>query len=196
MFEKMGIPTAPIVTLRFETLVKHVAAGLGMPTMRFSFVPHPIAGIDDDLAQKYANGDDPLSGKPIVTENAEALTEPLTDEDKKTGIINMPRDRLIKADTQENLEQLFLDNYWTDFMTITLPTEEKVAAMLKGTHRSPTEIVGRMQASGPHPMYSYTVEMVATCAVMAGAKPEYLPFHIHDLLQPYGCHKRSGSKRD
>jgi hypothetical protein len=60
-------------------------------------------------------------------------------------------------------------------MTITLPTQEKVAEMLKGTSRAPNEIVGRMQASGPHPMYSYTVEMVATCAVMAGARPEYLP---------------------
>jgi hypothetical protein len=175
MFEKMGIPTAPVVTATFSTVVKKVAFELGMPNLRYTFTPHPIAGLDLETSRKYLRGNDPQSNKPIISECAEALTKPLSDDDKKTGVKELPHERLLKPDTQENLEQLFLDNYWTDFMTFTLPTEERVAEMLKGTSHAPGEIVGRMQASGPHPMYTFTVEMVAACAVMAGCKPIYLP---------------------
>jgi hypothetical protein len=175
MFEKMGIPTAPIVTSAFSTVVKRVALNLGMPKMRFTFTPHPIAGQTEEACRDYVQGNDPLTGEPLIQESANALTTPLTEDDRKTGMLEVPRERLLKADTEANLQQQFLDNYWTDFMTITLPTEDRVADMLMGTSHQPDEIVGRMQASGPHPMYSYTVEMVATCAVMAGARPEYLP---------------------
>jgi hypothetical protein len=47
--------------------------------------------------------------------------------------------------------------------------------MLKGTSRQPDEKVGEMQPSSPHEKWSYTVENVAANAVMAGAKPEFLP---------------------
>jgi hypothetical protein len=56
-----------------------------------------------------------------------------------------------------------------------LPTEEKVAEMLEGTSHAPDEIAGTMRPSPPHEAWEFTVEMVATNAVMAGAKPEYLP---------------------
>jgi hypothetical protein len=174
-FEKAGIPTAPLVTSAFTKVVQRVAFNVGMSGMRFTFVPHPVTGISAELSRQYILGDDPVTHAPLMTENVGALTKPLTADEKKTGLVDVPRERLLAPDTQENLESLFEQSYWTDFMTITLPTEERVAAMLKGTSHDPSEIVGRMQASGPHPMYSYTVEMVATCAVMAGAKPEYLP---------------------
>ena len=56
-----------------------------------------------------------------------------------------------------------------------LPTEEAVAAMLKGTSHKPDETVGEMRPSSPHEAWSYTVEMVAVNAVMAGARPEFFP---------------------
>jgi hypothetical protein len=58
---------------------------------------------------------------------------------------------------------------------VVLPTEERVAAMLKGTSHSPQEVVGKMRPTETQEDWSYTVEQVAVNAVMAGAKSEYLP---------------------
>ena len=61
-------------------------------------------------------------------------------------------------------------------MQIVLPTEERLAAMLKGTSHKPDEVVGKMSpARGSYPDWAFTVKHVAINAVMAGAKPEYLP---------------------
>lgn len=162
-------------TTSFEEVVKNVAFNVGIPNMRFSFTPHPIAGVPVSTSGKYIRGQDPVTGRPLLGEIAEALTQPLSEDDTRTGIVEVTRERLLASNTPENLTLQFYTNYWTDSMTITLPTEERVAEILKGTSHMPDERVGRMQASPPHPMYSYTVENVATCAVMAGAGPEHLP---------------------
>src|SRR2546430_15052929 len=83
--------------------------------------------------------------------------------------------RLVEPDSEENLQQQFLDNKWTDGLPIVLPTEKRVAAMLAGTSRKPDEIVGRMQPTEFRVAWEYTVEKVAVNAVMAGARPEYSP---------------------
>jgi hypothetical protein len=83
--------------------------------------------------------------------------------------------RLVEPDTEENLQQQFLDNHWTDGLPVVLPTEKRVAAMLAATSRKPDEVVGRMQPTEFRAAWEYTVEKVAVNAVMAGAKPEYFP---------------------
>ena len=83
--------------------------------------------------------------------------------------------RLVEPDTEENLQQLFLENNWTDMLPIVLPTQERVEAMLAGTSHKPDEIVGRMQPTANRGLWEYTVEKVAVNAVMAGARPEYFP---------------------
>src|SRR5215475_362194 len=83
--------------------------------------------------------------------------------------------RLVEPDTEERLQQEFLDNHWTDGLPIVLPTERRVAAMLAATTRKPDELVGRMQATEFRAAWEYTVEKVAVNAVMAGARPEYFP---------------------
>ena len=61
-------------------------------------------------------------------------------------------------------------------MQIVIPTEERLAEMLKGTSHKPDEVVGKMSpARGSYPEWSFNVRHVAINAVMAGAKPEYLP---------------------
>jgi hypothetical protein len=83
--------------------------------------------------------------------------------------------RLVEPDTEDNLQQLFLDNKWTDGLPIVLPTAKRVQAMLAGTSRKPDEIVGRLQPTEFRVAWEFTVEKVAVNAVMAGAKPEYFP---------------------
>jgi hypothetical protein len=81
----------------------------------------------------------------------------------------------LKPDTEEGFHRLFLENGWTDGLPIILPTEERVAHMLKGTSARPDEVVGRMTVTVHEERLEYTVEKVAINAVMAGAGPEHLP---------------------
>jgi hypothetical protein len=174
--ERLGVPTAPIITQRFQDLVKTISYKKGIPNMRFTFVPHPISGRPADVCRKYVEGKDPLTGKPILDELIAALSKPLSDDDKKTGFLSRgPHPRLLEPETPTRLAQFFNDNNWTDGLPIVLPIEQKVAEMLKGTSHKPDETVGSMRPSPPHEAWEYTVELVAANAVMAGAKPEYLP---------------------
>ncbi len=159
----------------FRELVTTYAYKKGMPNERFLFVPMPIAGVPAPTCRKYLEGNDPVTGKPMVDELVSGLTSPLTADDKSTGMVERPTPRLVPPDTPDNLNRYFVENGWTDGLPIVLPTEERVAAMLKGTSHKPNELVGKMQPSSPHELWSYTVEKVAVNAVMAGAKPEYFP---------------------
>jgi hypothetical protein len=144
--------------------------------MRIVYTPHPVTDRPAALCRKYLESNDPITGKPILEEIVAGLTKPLSDEDQKTGFLpRPPRKRLLEPDTAENLENYFYDNDFTDGLPIVLPTEKRVAEMLKATSHRPDEIVGTMRASTPHEAWEYTVEMVAANAVMSGAKPEYFP---------------------
>ena len=171
----MGIPTVPIITNTFEWPVKNAVYAKGMANLRFVFVPHPVAYRPAEECRRKLQGSDPLSGKSVIQEIFEALTKPLTEEEARTGFIERPGERLIGPETPEGLQVLFRENGWTSYLPIILPTEERVTAMLKGTHHRPDEKVGEMQPSSPHEKWSYTVEQVAVNAVMAGARPEFLP---------------------
>src|SRR2546426_8050044 len=60
-------------------------------------------------------------------------------------------------------------------LPIVLPTEARVAEMLRHTKRKPDEIVGRMRSTHFREHWAYSVEKVAVNAVMAGARPAYFP---------------------
>jgi len=172
----MGFPTAPMVTIAFKNLALSNAAQRGMPHERICFTPHPVWGKTDAEMYAYLEGNDPVSGKPLMKEVVDALTQPLTADESKTGTVTPDVGPPTFIDTSDNLQQYYLDNGLTDFMYIQLPTQEKVDAMLKGTSRHPDEVVGKMcPARGSYPEWSYTVRHVAVNAVMAGATPEYLP---------------------
>jgi hypothetical protein len=172
----MGFPTAPMVTIAFKDLAKSNAAGRGMPLERICFTPHPVWGKTDAEMYAYLEGNDPVSGKPLMKEVIGALTDPLTEEEKKTGAVSISTGPPTYTDTAEKLQQYYMDNGMTDFMEIVIPTQEKVDAMLKGTRHKPDEVVGKMSpAKGSYPDWSFTVEQVAVNAVMGGATPDYFP---------------------
>src|SRR5579862_4220963 len=172
----MGFPTAPMVTIAFKNLALSNAAQRGMPHERICFTPHPVWGKTDAEMYAYLEGNDPVSGKPLMKEVVDALTQPLSADESKTGTVTPDVGPPTFIDTSDNLQQYYLDNGLTDFMYIQLPTQEKVDAMLKGTSHHPDEVVGKMcPARGSYPEWSYTVRHVAINAVMAGATPDYLP---------------------
>jgi hypothetical protein len=76
----------------------------------------------------------------------DALTAPLTDKEKYKGPPPEPspsESRFLGPDTEENLQRLFKDLDYTDYLPIILPTEERVADMLKGTSCRPGEASGK-----------------------------------------------------
>ncbi len=164
-----------MASARFADFAAQDAQNHGMK-LRFSFPPYPLVGRPREILRKYVEGKDPISGRPLMPQVIEALTRPLSEEEKHPKTSRAaPRPRLLKPDTEENLHQLFLENGWTDGAPIVLPTEERVAHMLTGTAADPTEVVGRMSVTIHQEKLEYTVEKVAVNAVMAGAGPEHLP---------------------
>lgn len=146
---------------------------LGRPRLRFTFVTHPVSRIPLEQCRTYLQGNDPVTGKAVVDEIVEALLKPLSADETTAGFQEKIVPRFIGVDTEENLQNYFLDNKMTDFLPIILPTEERVAAMLKGTTHRPDEIVGELRSG--YEAGTFNVEKVAANAVMAGAKAEYLP---------------------
>lgn len=147
----------------------------GVP-LRFSFPPHPTAWVSREIHLQYVEGNDPITGQPLMLELIDALTKPLTEEEKHPVPLKRPRrTRLLPPDTEDNLRRLFIKNGWTDGLPIILPTEERVAEMLTGTDHEPQEVIGRMSVTPHEEKQEYTVEKVAVNAVMAGARPEHFP---------------------
>jgi hypothetical protein len=173
--EQGGVPTVAVHTHVFARLARSVARVNGMPTTRQAFVPQPVVGRSPAELRAYIEGEDPVSGRVFMQEILEGLTSPLSDEDEKGLSFDRSRPRLLDAGSEDELQQRFVDERWTDMLPIVLPTEERVEAMLRGTSRSPDEIVGRMRPTMFREWWEFTVEKVAVNAVMAGARPEYLP---------------------
>ena len=173
--EQMGIPTAPCTAINVAEYLQGYDRiyNNGMP-LRFTVFPLPVAGVSREVHEKYVNGNDPVTGRPIMQEIIDALTKPLTPEEQLTGFpASASEPRELPADTEENLQEFFKSRDWTDYLPIVLPTEERVAAMLKGTSHKPDEVVKTL--NWPGGARQLTVEKVAICAVMAGAKPQHLP---------------------
>jgi hypothetical protein len=172
---KYAVPTVAVHTNVFERAVRSVARVNGMPRARAVFVPQPVMGKSAKELRAYVDGNDPVTGRPVMQEVIEGLTRPFDAQDLEKVVFERSTPRLVEPASEEELQRLFLENNWTDQLPIILPTEERVAEMLAHTSRKPDEVVGRMRPTLFREFWEYTVEKVAANAVMAGARPEYFP---------------------
>ncbi len=189
--EKAGIPAVAIHTHVFARLAASTARAHGMPRTRQAYVPQPVVDVSADQLRGYIEGVDPISKRPFMQGIVEALTRALDEEDLKGTSFDRSTPRLLAPDTEENLQRLFIDSGWTDFMPVTLPTERRVEAMLKGTSHPPDRMVARLRPTNFREAWEVTVEKVAVNAVMAGARPEYLPVILAQAAS--GISSRSSS---
>ena len=81
--------------------------------------------------------------------------------------------RVELAEREDDIEAMFVRG-WTDGLPVVPPTEERVLRMLDGTARDSADVV----ATVPPDLVDVTVEKIAIAAVMAGCRPEYLPWVI------------------
>ncbi|MBN2239883.1 MAG: hypothetical protein JW712_08910 [Dehalococcoidales bacterium] len=185
--EKAGIPTVLIDFEDQHEMVKQEALAAGVPKLRYLPASRVLPGPED--VQQWI--------EPMMNE----LLRPLTDEEKAVGKHTPYTDRILFTGTLFEAEEFYNQtqfvpeplnapiNVYTDGLPVVLPTEERVAAMLKGTSHKPDELIryqSERRAFGGNfkkgdvvrfqpRNWTATVEQVAANAVMAGCKPEYLP---------------------
>jgi len=173
--EKLGKPGVFVVTDNFGHDARSAADDTGMPTIRIVTVP---------AQEYYKHRITREEVKPIavgaVPFMIEALTRPLTAQEAspKPKEIKMSQSFKMTAESYdlavEKFNQSFLDNHWGDGLPLVPPTPKRIKWMLQGTNRSPQEVIGIVAPKNG----VATIEKIAINAVMAGAKPEYLPVII------------------
>jgi hypothetical protein len=172
--EKLGKPG---VTFCIDSLLnqrKRLAAVAGIPTLRIIKLP----AMTYLAAESY-----PEKMKSVVTSvfdaTIEALTNPLTEEEKNPKPFVYDHGPLkftgnSYTETVEKFYQHCVEHFMCDGLPVAPPTREAVDWMLTGTSRSPDEEIGIMAPRNG----MATIEKIAINAVMAGARPEYLPVII------------------
>ncbi|UCD09151.1 MAG: hypothetical protein JSU79_00455 [Dehalococcoidales bacterium] len=186
--EKAGIPTVLIDLEDQHEMVKQESMAAGVPNVRYIPASRTLPGPED---------------VEVWTKDMLAmLTDPLTEKEKEEGMHTPSQDRILFEGTLDEAQEFYQQtrivpeplnapiSIYTDGLPIIVPTEERVAEMLKGTSHKPDEIItykserrGRFDRIQEHSdvvrfqprLFTATVEKVAINAVMAGCKPEHLP---------------------
>lgn len=156
----------------FEKNAITTARAFGLPQFRFAVVPESLTGLAPEQIERVAT--DAL-GRIVEV----LTTQPEAEQESPSGAASGGTGRLkFEAPDSyaaaETMNRRFLESEWGDGFPLIPPTPEKVAWMLKGTTRSPSDIVTIMvPANGVA-----TVEKIAVNAVMAGCEPVHLPILI------------------
>jgi hypothetical protein len=202
--EKRGIPSVFIIYEDQDECFEQAAKLNGIPHLRRVNCSRTLPGPED--INRWI--------EPLM----DALVRPLTAAEKKGGTWEEPDKRILFEGTLEEANEFYQQTMkvpqiknapfaiYTDGMPIVIPTEERVAAMLKGTSHKADEIiryqtthrlgdrVNQMGSSGikGEPVYYMpmrrmaTVEKIATIGVMAGCKPEHMPILL-TIAESGGC---------
>jgi hypothetical protein len=175
--EKLGKPGVFIACDTFAEAAKSASSDNAMPTVRFRTVKsaefYRLRGSVEEV-RPVAEG--------VIDDLIEALTAPLTAEETSPGQPGKETAESYPVTVTgesyeiaaEEFNRIYLENRWGDGLPLVPPTRERVHWMLSGTSRSPQEAIGKVSPK----QGVATVEKVAINAVMAGARPEYLPVII------------------
>jgi hypothetical protein len=173
--EKLGKPVVFVVPDHFVRDARSSAEDNGMRPLRLVTVP-----AEQYYSRRISVKDVEPVGLAATDDLVAALTRPLSAKEEKPEQKKIKPSRRIKirAEDYENalekFNQHFLDNHWGSGLPLIPPTPKRVKWMLQGTKRSPRQVLGTV----PPKNGIATIEKVAINAVMAGARPEYLPVII------------------
>jgi hypothetical protein len=191
--EQAGIPTVSLIYGDQDEAFEQAGTLSGSPGLRRVHVSRTLPGPED------------VDG--FLPKVFDALTRPLTEKEKKPGRLVINNNRILFEGTLDEAQDFYLQTenipslrynapiaLYTDGLPVVIPTEERVAAMLKGTSHKPDELItyqtdhrsfafqtsrGAAKKGDPVTFMPVkrraTVELVAVNAVMAGCKPEYMP---------------------
>ncbi|MBR3555528.1 MAG: hypothetical protein IKN89_06420 [Oscillospiraceae bacterium] len=172
--ERAGIPGLTVLYryLEKDALISREREGM---RIRLAETEFPCTNIsENDLMQ-------------LLRDIEDALLRPLEPEELVGGVYTPAQPlRFCAEGTEDELQEYFQENGLTDGLPVIVPTEARVAEMLKGTSHAPDEIVATQMAPEGRIV---TVEKAAITAVMAGAKPCYMPV-ILAMIELMGMDQR------
>jgi hypothetical protein len=164
--EKAGFPTVNIVAPQFAEMVKTAAQGQGLPALAKAIIPVEVMWHQVEDVRP--------SCEKAVEEIMDGFTkwEPEAFPETETQGDQFVFEGVDYNDAVNKMESVFLANMWSDGLPLIPPTKESVDWMLTGTDLPREQVITNKIS----PRYgAITVENVAVNAVMAGARPEYLP---------------------
>ncbi|MBQ7536087.1 MAG: hypothetical protein IJT43_10800 [Stomatobaculum sp.] len=181
LVEKLGIPTATIMTEAFVSNGRAAAEGLGMSKLPFSVHPgHPLLCTDEQVKEHVRNT--------MTDEVVQALTvqPPAAVHEREPE-----RREIIFTGSFEEVNEYFYEHEWSDAIPLVPPTIEKVEAFLKYTDEPEGKVLGIIQPDHRE----VTPWNIAVNGVMAGCRPEYMPVLVaivKALLKPEFQHEHLG----
>ena len=136
---------------------------MGLPSLAITVIPHEVmSGAVEDIRPACETA---------VADIVNALTRWLPEEagGKEERLVFDGADY---QDATDKMNSFFLSKMWSDGLPLVPPIQERIDWMLRGTELPRNEVL----TTKFEPRYGLiTVENVAINAVMAGARPEYLP---------------------
>jgi hypothetical protein len=172
--ERAGKPGVSICSEVLLSAKRALADLNGMPAARLVTVPatdYCVAKREPELMKGVVAA--------VIDDIIKALTAPLTEEEMRSYEIEYDYSNKIFTganyfEANEKFQEYCAVNHLSDGLALIPPTKEAVEWMLSGTSYPRDKVIGLM-----YPKKGIaTVEKIAISAVMAGAKPEYLPVII------------------
>ena len=182
--EKGGVPTVALNARTFDEDFRTSCKLFGVPGIPFvdfseqslgPMAPEEIVrkaqdqGLIDAIVDKLTNQG--VVGEKAATKQTVSLGKTLFDLDVPQVEVFEGKGEL---EAWRQMAAVYQERGWGDGFPLVPPTPEAVAEMLKGTKRSPKDVVAVLE-----PCFGIaTVEKIAINAVMAGCKPAHLPVVI------------------
>ncbi|MBI2847702.1 MAG: hypothetical protein HYX83_00850 [Chloroflexi bacterium] len=162
--EKAGIPAALITGPEWPDHARMVARGNGLASLPVITIPQKV------LAGEVM--DARPSCEAAIKDIVHALTEWQPEKTENENAASLMFEGASYEDATSKASNDFMSRGWGDGLPIVPPTEESVSWMMTGTGLNRLEVLGTRLTPK---LGTITVETVAINAVMAGARPEYLP---------------------
>ncbi len=182
MAEQFGIPGVVVTNPGFDEQARKAAQDEGIPSIQVAVYPDPFdLETNAQLQEK--------SAKIVVPQIIDALTKPIP-ASKGTAEKRDSRE-IVFMGTIDQINRYFTDKGWSDGLSITPPTKEKVEEFLKYTDYSPDQEIAVLPVAN----LRATPWNIAVNGVMAGCRPEYMPILIaavQAIGDPAFRYRRSG----
>ena len=175
-YEKAGIPGVHICidSMSYGQSLRSAFVS-GLPTIRMAVLSAEEWFAAANIPENFIS-----IAEGAIDKIIHAMTDPLTDDEKNPkfpeyDFSNLRFNGENYSDAFDKFQSYFLENEFSDGIAVAPPTPEAVKNMLTGTKRKPDEVLPGMMQPGRGIV---TIEKIAVNAVMAGAKPEYMPIII------------------
>ncbi|MDE7439451.1 MAG: hypothetical protein K2N23_02975 [Clostridia bacterium] len=171
--EYIGIPAVMVASPMFTQEVHSIGVSRGVPVVRTAEYPGAFASHTEKQLKENAR-------YVVWPQIKEALTKQITEAEIKLyeNDGERPYDEVIYYGNNDEVQDYFKYNEWTDGLPVGLPTPAKVKEYLKFTPYKEDDVLGGddgMILMANRRNYVYTV---AVNAVMAGVPAEFMPLCI------------------